>query len=314
MKRIAPIVMLAFCVPSTAWSQHEAHQGPAALAVPAPPAPSAESHRPPAREWTRQPLLVPAMVRGDRSTAILRPQGIEAAELRVFAADGPADRRELSYAVGPEGAKIQPATPKTGNYHWVIARQEGESEVRVASTVWYFSNPGEAPTELLKQSRHELEIIPAPLPREHGSYRESEKWRFQVRWRGQPLAKQPLTLETEFGSRSRVATDADGIAVVLFPRDFKPAEESRERGREEGRQEGRQESHGGPRRAKFVLATEKEDGGKRYLTAFNSSYSPDPDRERNLAWGAAFGLLGMVAATPLLRRRAATNDSGSHHA
>lgn len=300
MKRIFPIIMLAFCMPSTAWSQHEAHQAPAASPTPA--APSPESRRPPAREWTRQPLLVPAMVRGDRSTAILRPQGIEAAELRVFAADGPADRRELSYAVGPEGARIQPATPKTGNYHWVIARQEGENEVRVASTVWYFSNPGEAPTELLKQSRHELEIVPAPLPREHSGYRESEKWRFQVRWRGQPLAKQPLTLETEFGSRSRVVTDAEGIAVVLFPRDFKPAEENR------------QDGHGGPRRAKFVLATEKEDGGKRYLTAFNHSYSPDPDRERNLAWGAAFGLLGMVAATPLLRRRAATNDSGSHHA
>ena len=41
-----------------------------------------------------------------------------------------------------------------------------------------------APTELLKEPRHELEIVPEPLPREHGSYRESEKWRFLVRFNG----------------------------------------------------------------------------------------------------------------------------------
>lgn len=298
MRWFSTVALLAASMPLVAWAQHGQHGQQEA------PAPSSESRRPPAREWTTQPLLLPAMVRGDRSTAILRPRGIEAAELRVFAADGPIEVRQRAYVVGPEGAKIQPATPKTGNYHWVIARQESDAEVRVASTVWYFSNPGEAPTDLLQLSRHELEIIPTPLPREHSSYRESEKWRFQVRWHGQPLANQPLTLETEFGSRSRVVTDAGGTAVVLFPRDFKPAEE--------GRQEGQQESHRGPRRAKFVLATERDDGGKRYLTAFNYGYAADPDRERSLAWGAGFGLIGMVAALPLLRRRAATN--GGHHA
>jgi hypothetical protein len=254
------------------------------------------AHAAAAREWTRLPALMPAMSRGERSVATLRPVGIETAELTVFAAGGPDERRRVAYPVAEGSAKIESATPQTGNYHWVVARQESEAEIRVASTVWYFSNPGPAPTDLLGQSRHELEIVPLVLPREHGSYREAEKWAFRVRWNGTPLADHALMLETEFGSRSRYLTDANGVGIVLFPRDFRPAREGADGGH-------------GPRRAKFVLGTEREANGRRYLTAFNYSYSPDPDRERSLAWGAAFGAIGMVAALPLLRRRIATTDS-----
>ncbi|MBU0751293.1 MAG: DUF4198 domain-containing protein [Gammaproteobacteria bacterium] len=269
--------------------QHE-HHAPAAT-QPAAPAAAPQGQRPGgSREWTRAPLLLPAMARGgERGGATLRPMGIEAANVTVYAGDGPAERRRVDYPVGPEGAKLKSAAPKVGNYHWVVARQESDGEVKVASTAWYFSNPGDAPTDLLKQSRHELEIVPDPLPREHGNYRESDKWRFIVRYAGQPLANQTLTMETEYGSRSRFVTDAAGVATVLFPRDFKPAEEGHD-------------AHG-RRKAKFVLTTEKEDAGKRYLTAFNYTYTLDADRDRSLGWGAAFGLLGMIAATPLLRRR-----------
>ena len=155
-----------------------------------------------------------------------------------------------------------------------------------------FSNPGDSPAALLKERRHELEIIPEPLPREHGSYRESEKWRFLVRHEGVPQAGQKVTLETEFGSRASFLTDAAGYATVLFPRDFRPAKDGREAG-----------GHG-PRRAKFVLATEKDGLGRHYVTAFNYTYGQDADRNRSVGWGAFFGALGMAAATPLLRRRA----------
>jgi hypothetical protein len=260
-----------------------------------------------AREWTRQPLLLPAMSRrGERNAAVLRLQGLEAASLTVFAAGGPDERRRLDYPVTPEGTKIESASSAVGNYHWVVAREAGDREVRVASTVWYFANPGPAPTVLLEEPKHELEIVPVPLPREHSGYREAEKWRFQVRLNGAPLAGHPLNLETEFGSRSSFVTDERGMATVLFPRDFRPAAVREDKGGEAAM---------GPRRAKFVLATEKDLENKHYLTAFNYTYSPDPDRERSLAWGAAFGLLGMAAATPLLRRRAVKiNESGASHA
>ncbi len=295
MKPSSVLALVAACLPAIAWSQHENHGTP--------PASAAEVRRPPApREWTRQPLLLPGKnPRGERAQTLLRVQGIAPAVLSVHAPAGPAERRKVDYPVAPEGARIAPAAPQVGNYHWVVAREESAEAVKVASTAWYFSNPGDSPKELLRSVKHELEIVPAPLPREHGSYRESEKWRFLVRFEGQPLAGQPLTLETEFGSRSTFLTDRDGIATVLFPRDFKPATD-----------QAGGDGHG-PRRARFVLATEKEAAGRRYLTAFNHAYGQDADRDRSLGWGAAFGLVGMLAATPLLRRRAARpqGDNGN---
>lgn len=258
--------------------------------VPALPPPATAQAVRPRMVWTEQPLLLPTRNgRGERTTAMLRPQGITAQTLTVHAAEGPAERLKVDYPVAPEGAKIESATPKIGNYHWVIAREETPQMVKVASTTWYFGNPGASPQALLQQPKHELEIVPQPLPREHASYREAEKWRFLVRFKGQPLANQPLTLETEFGSRSTVLTDATGFATVIFPRDFQPSSA------------GGYEGHG-RRRAVFVLSTTVEADGRRYLTAFNHFYGQDPWRQRSLGWGALFGLIGMLAATPLLRR------------
>ena len=198
------------------------------------------------------------------------------------------------------GSCIEAVAPKTGNYHWLVAREEDTDGVKVASTVWYFSSPGDAPSDMLAQPKHELEIVPNPLPREHRSYREAEKWKFLVRYNGQPLAGQSLAMETEFGSRTQAVTDANGIATLVIPRDFKQSPQS----------EGDSED---PRaRGRFVLVTEKEVGGKRYLTAFNFSYTQDPERSRSLGWGAAFGILGMVAATPLLRRRQQPSGDKDH--
>ena len=269
------------------------HEHPAAAE------PAARPAQPPvARLWTTQPLLLPGRAsRGERSTALLLAQGIAATQVTVFAAEGPLDRLKVDYPIDAAGAKIAAATPQTGNYHWVVAREEHPDEVRVASTAWYFGNPGDSPKDLLDTPKHELEIVPTPLPREHGSYRESEKWRFLVRFNGQPLAGQTLRLETEFGSRSSVVTDAAGRATVLFPRDFRASP-------------GKSDDHG-PRRAKFVLSTEKDSDGRKYLTAFNYVYGQDADRDRNLGWGAGFGLLGMLAATPLLKRRT-TRTRGDH--
>jgi hypothetical protein len=179
----------------------------------------------------------------------------------------------------------------------VVARAETAEEVRVASTAWFFGNPGDSPKDLLKVPKHELEIVPDPLPREHGRYRESEKWRFLIRMNGQPQPNQLLLLETEFGSRLSVLSDAAGVATILFPRDFKPATTE-------------QTGHG-PRRGAFVLSTAHEADGRRYLTAFNYTYSQDADRDRSLGWGAAFGFVGMLAAIPLLRRRKTGESSNA---
>ncbi|MDD5403021.1 MAG: hypothetical protein PHZ14_00600 [Sulfuricella sp.] len=257
------------------------------------------------REWTNYPLLTPMMDRnGDRATAKFAAQNIRPAKLEVFAPGGPADRLHRQFPASAEGTRIEAVTPKIGNYHWVSAREESASKVTVASTAYFFGNPGEAPTRLLLEQKNELEIIPQPLPREHGAWRESEKWPFLLRFNGQPLAKKVVRMETEFGTKTSFISDEKGMVTVLFPRDFKPAEEKPGEGGHDH----------GPRRAKFVLAVVHDDGGKRFLTAFNYTYSADAARGKNLSAGIGFGLLGMLLATPLLRRRKANNHNGAKEA
>lgn len=243
-----------------------------------------------ARPWTRMPLLLPAAGRGEREVALVRAHGITTEALTVHAPGGSPGTRRRDYPLATEGARIAGVAPNLGNYHWLVAREAGPEMIKVASSVWYFGNPGPSPRALLDEVKHELEIVPDPLPREHGSYRESEKWRFRVRLFGQPLPNQPLVLETELGTRTTFFTDPAGIATVLFPRDFRPPPAGPAAGR-------------GRPSARFVLSTETDYGGLHYLTAFNLTYGPDAERGRSLAWGAAFCVAGMLAATPLLRRR-----------
>jgi hypothetical protein len=238
-----------------------------------------------AKNWSSHPLLVVAGgAENGRGGKAFRLRGMAPETVRVVAPDG----GERMFRVDNGMARIEAVSPKVGNYHWVIAREEHEGQVNIATTAWFVGNPGPSPTRLLARAFNELEIVPEPLPREHGSYRESEKWRFAIRFQGQPLAGQKVLLETENGSRVAFESDAQGVATVLFPRDFS------------GQADGGE--HGRPKAA-FVLSTEHEDGGRHYATSFNLSYSPDGDRGRSVAWGAFFGLAGMVCAAPLLRRR-----------
>lgn len=244
------------------------------------------------RDWTGYPLIQPAMGgRGERGTVQLTQNNLAAAVLDVYAPDGPDETKHRQVTLAPEGAKIAPVSPKNGNYYWVSAREEKAGQVNVASTAVYFSNPGAAPTRLLLERHNELEIIPQPLPREHGSYRESEKWSFLLRYDGKPLANREVRFETEFGSKSVFTSDGEGKVTVLFPYDFK-AEEP-----------GRGDDHQrGPRRARFVLAAQHEADGRQYLTAFNYTYSPDATRGKSLGAGVGFLMLGMALAVPLWRR------------
>lgn len=264
-----------------------AQQDHAHTSAPAPaPAPVATT-----AGWSSAPLLLPQRG-GGRGAARVALSNIAADTVSVFAPGGDEARRRVEYGVADGRADVRAAAPGMGNYHWVQVRDEGAELVRVASTVVYFSNPGDAPTALLEQPKSELEIVPLPLPREHASYRESEKWRFLVRWRGQPLAGQTVVLETENGSRSNVISNDHGVATVVFPRDFDP-----------GKLVG---GHGRPK-AGFVLGATFENGGRVFQTAFNHVYSPEPERSRSLGWGVAFGLLGALIALPLLRRKDISN-------
>ena len=117
-----------------------------------------------------------------RGAKIVGPVQVEAENLQVFASHktGATDAR---WDVMLEDGKglIKARSGQQGAYHWVMAREEKGNEVRVASTIVAFSNPGPNPRSMLLEQKSDLEIIPLKLPREHADYRATESWPFLVR-------------------------------------------------------------------------------------------------------------------------------------
>lgn len=249
--------------------------------------------------WTELPLIESAPGR-DRRQATFRLSNLDAASVRAFA---PGEQASL-----PEGVRFKAdrqewdillnkgrftlTSSGVGNYHWLLAREESPERVTVASTAHYFSNPGPAPTEMLAQPKSELEIVPAPLPREHNRYRANRTYRFDVRFQGAPLAGVPVSFTSSAGTRAEFVSDAAGRAEVRFPDDV---------------QAGEAEGHGRRASNRFVLAVAHEAAGKSYLTAFNYSYAEDAYTNRSLAWGGGFMMLGGLVALPLIVRRKEAN-------
>jgi hypothetical protein len=250
-------------------------------------------HAQAARGWTSYPLIVRAMTKGmnERNAPVMMvTKNFQPGKRSAYAPSGDAPR-DLTMTLA--GAQLEPL-PKVGNYYWLTAREEQGDKIIVASTSYYFTSPGPAPTKMLLAQKHELELIPQPLPREHGRYRENEDWKFLLRYNGQPLPNQMVNLETQNGSKASFVSDAQGVAFVHFPADFKQATEKKEG--------GGGHDHG-PRNVPFVLETEYTVNGKQYVTAFNSTYSADAYTGRSLVWGTGFTLFGMLLASPLLRRK-----------
>ncbi|MGD9786747.1 MAG: hypothetical protein AB7U30_02225 [Sulfuricellaceae bacterium] len=236
--------------------------------------------------WTHYPLLVAARG-GDRAGVRVAAANLVAPVLDVYAPKNWSGEGHWELPLAG-GAEVRPAS-EVGNYHWLAARAEMPEYVAVATSAFYFANPGPAPTAMLGAKKSELEVIPQPLPREHAGYRSGEEWPFLVRFQGEPLKGQKLVLETANGSRAEFVTGEDGVAKVRFPADFKA-------------EEGRGNGHG-RRQAGFVVAAEYEAGGTGYLTTFNYSYGPGAYDNKSLWAGAGFAVLGMGMAVPLLRRR-----------
>lgn len=244
--------------------------------------------------WTAQPMLK-ARVNGKDSDGMvvnIVPQNIVVDGIAAWSNDLAEEGGHRQLSLGLAGVRLD--RPKNGGFHWLSAREEIGDQVRVASTVYYFGNPGKNPTAMFMQQRHELEIIPQPFPREHSRYRADENWKFLVRFNGNPLPAHKVVLETQNGTKSEFTTDVQGILMLHLPDDFKDEEPKTSAG------------HGHDRPgADFVLSTELVDNGKSYLTAYNAGYGPDAFDKRNLAMGLGFVLLGMLGATPLLRQRKA---------
>jgi hypothetical protein len=254
-----------------------------------------EAARTAPRSWTELPLIEPAAGR-DRRAAAFRVANLDAVSVRAFAPGEQAplpeglrfrsDRQEWDILLDKGRFTLHSAG--VGNYHWLLARQESANGVTVASTAHYFSNPGPAPTDMLARPKSELEIVPAPLPREHNRYRENRTYRFDVRFQGAPLAGVPVSFTSSAGTGARFVSDSAGRVWVRFPDDVQRAKGG---------------GHGRGPTNRFVLAAAHDAGGLHYLTAFNYSYAEDAYSGRSLAWGGGFMALGGLIALPLIVRR-----------
>ncbi len=253
--------------------------------------------------WTGYPLLKARMNGENRELVTIMPQnivaeGIDACSNDIRDASG---YRTLPMEMG--GAQLDKSA--TGGFHWLSAREERDGRLLVASTVYFYGERGaKDPTAMFMQEKHELEIIPQPFPREHSRYRANEDWKFLVRFTGKPLGGQKVVLETQNGTKAEWTSDAQGIVTVHLPDDFR-AEETQKEGSRHGR---------GMPGSDFVLATQHVEGGKTYVTAFNSSYGKDAFDQRSVIMGLGFMLLGMIGAVPLLRQRknTAKNAEADH--
>jgi hypothetical protein len=184
--------------------------------------------------------------------------------------------------------------PKTGmdNYHAVVVEKDwGNGKETVIRYEYMFGRPSkQSPSKLTGAVKTDLEIVPAPIPREHFRYLSGQHWGFQVRLHGQPLANLPLILETEHGSRLETVTDKRGYATFRIPDDFPemvPGE------RDE-------------RRAEFVVSAATEAGGTAYETMLTASYRVNPSHWQSSPMGWAVVGLGFIAGGLLGRQR----DSG----
>ncbi|MFZ4857651.1 MAG: hypothetical protein ACOYL3_14760 [Desulfuromonadaceae bacterium] len=250
--------------------------------------------------WTGSPLLKirknAARGGGQNSmSTVVIPENITPDAIRAYSNSVKDKDGQRILPIETGGALLD--KPASGGLHMLTAREERADRVLVASMVYYFGRKtSKNPTTMFMQQKNELEIIPQPYPGEHGRYRANEKWKFLVRFNSRPLAGQRVVFESQNGTRKEFVSDRKGVVSVLIPNDFKPEEEKQQKKPVAG-------DHGMQRGSDLVLFTEYADGGKVYLTSFNSAYRPDAFEKRSLSMGLGFTFLGMIVAVPLLRQR-----------
>lgn len=180
--------------------------------------------------------------------------------------------------------------PRTGldSYHALVVEQDWGSLVEALISYPYLRGrpSGHSPAELLTLEKTPLEIVPQPLPREHQEYLSDERYRFRVRYRGEPLANAPVKLTTGNGSEQALVTGPDGLLTLRLPEDFPnliPGERDK-------------------RSARFTLATGQRRDAVRYRTQLVLEYTVNPHHWRSRNWGFAAIGLGLMLGGLLGRK------------
>lgn len=246
--------------------------------------------------WTSAPLLLPEKVKGGdrRSQSAFRAHHINTAIVKDFPPASEESKPGELKAQDNGSFIMQPAGKNQGNYHWFSAVDK--EALRFASTVNYFSSPGPAPRQMLKQNKSPLEIKPVDLPREHQRFRANESWDFIVLTDGKPLPATRVLLETSNGSSISMTTNSEGIVSVTFPDDFAAFAE-----KHKNHDMGGHASHG-RQSAQFVVSVQHENK----TSAFNYQYGEDAFTNKAVLPAVGYALsASLFTGFLLFRRRAA---------
>lgn len=210
-------------------------------------------------------------------------QGGEDADIQLWLPTG--GRRVLE----PD-ADGQVRVPGSGmdNYHLLMARkQSGDTKEVALRYVYMHGKPsGESPASLVNMRKAELEVVPAPLPREHQRYLSQRVFDFIVRYQGEPVESQPVQLRTGNGTQVTHETDRRGRVSFRLPDDFTEVTPGRR--------------NNAP--AEFVVTTGMERMDERYVTTLSAAYYVNPSHWRSTAGAALAMSIGMISGLVVLRR------------
>ncbi len=195
------------------------------------------------------------------------------------------EQRPLQIAPQDGRAAVRPSGVEY--YHALVASRESEglSEGAVRYISLRGKPSGHSPSELLVAAKLPLEVVPDPLPREHGRYQSRKLATFLVRADGKPLAGRTVALETSHGTRLFANTDAEGRVTFSLPEDFPQIGA------------GRSANRPGEFR---VSVSHRAEGGHRYRTALSADYHVNPDNWQSGLGGKAAALAGFLVGLGVL--------------
>ncbi len=186
------------------------------------------------------------------------------------------------------GNQVSVRSTGVNNYHALVARQTTATTESVAIRYVYLNGKpsGHSPSELLAQPLSRLEIVPAPLPREHRRYESRKSYRFEVRFDQQLMPQQPIMFSTQAGTRLDLLTDDNGILALVLPEDFAEIKKGRRNNRP----------------LEWQLTTYIRDQGVLFNTSLSAPYHPSPANWQRYGLGLAVAILGFGVGLGVNRR------------
>lgn len=187
-----------------------------------------------------------------------------------------------------DGGVVRVGGTGVDNYHLLYAKKSDKNRVEVALRYLYqHGKPsGESPSALVNHLKAALDIVPAPLTREHQRYQSGKPFSFMVRFDEQYLSDKAVKLITSNGSEFEGRTDEKGYITLQLPEDFAEVQAGRSNNRP----------------AEFVLSVAHEAQGVQFRTTLSAPYYVNPSHWRSTGGGLAAMFAGMLTGFVVLRR------------